>query len=234
MNKIKQHKKLFVAGLLIALFFVGGAIVKAEDGKTTLDRIIERAAQLIAKDVIEDSSGGVLGGTEKLQDTGKATVTNWTEYKDTDTDTAKRRRVVMGTIGTASSTIRAFENIYNQPLYISNFLFQPIGNASTTVEFEVGTSTIAYSTDWNDCGTANGLIDTLVMATGTAPLINSVNDGGTLGKNVIKVDEGDFLLFCMKAPASNWAVTSTGDRGFSADSWYSFDMEMHATSTNLW
>lgn len=156
-------------------------------------------------------------------------------------------------LGTASSTVISWQNRLGRDILISQVYGQLEGFASTSIQFTMGTSTVSgvpltgngmnFSTS---TAPNSSILNRFVLATSTQPYIDSAagtnwsyhTDEFGLGvaatgtSKLVHVRNGEYVLGFLRAFDPTWAVTSTSNRGFSANSYVVVDYMVVNTSTS--
>jgi len=242
-KKKKAAKRYLVAGvvacLLLGLLAVGG-VVKADDGQSVLDKIIAKAAQLIAQDVLKHKTA-----TEALGGTGETSTRNVTglfdlTLKDSDSsedDVWFSRRIIKDTLnGSASSTFLSIRNTTGHDWFVQNvYLYLP-GSASGTMRVAMGTSTVSGGTTSSPAfgifaieGTTTTLSNAFFNQSSTSS-VTGVGTNVANGMDLPVVKPNDYITG-VQAYQDTFNYNPDPDSAFSTASYYVIEFIEMATST---
>ncbi len=127
----------------------------------------------------------------------------------------------------------SWKNQTGRLIYVDDYRAWTTAVASTSMIYSVGTSTTATVTDATPASNAplfGGLIDRFTLATSTPIIvINSGQDKGTLGRSVIAVQPGQYLVSIFESTWPSFvcngnsceAATST-NRGFNIGGYFHY------------
>lgn len=229
-KKRKQNKGLYI-GLMVAFLFVGAIVVKANDGLSLADRIVERTAELIADRVAPSIADDMLGGTLALR-RGTSNVSS-AGLTDSDSQVTLIENFETVLLSVASGTVHmSLENKINEPMFIDAsdigvYLYgaNSSNQVSSTVNGYVVTSTSSggiYNTAPTD------FLFTFKAVTSSPGHLFA--DTSPIG--MFELRQGELLhvqLICEDAQLCT--TTSTASMGISTDSYLDVKYSRHTTST---
>jgi len=236
-KKKKAAKRYLVAGvvacLLLGLLAVGG-VVKADDGQSVLDKIIAKAAQLIAQDVLKGKTAAeVLGG---VGETSTRNLTGLYDLTLKDSDSSEdsfwfSRRIIKGTLnGMSSSTFLSLRNTTGHDWFVqSAYVYLP-GTASGTMRIALGIGSTSGG------GTTSSPETDILDWTGTTTTLSNAVTSTILGtytgkdSGMRRVKPNDYITG-VQDYIDTFTYNPDPDAAFSTASYYVIEFVEMSTST---